>query len=110
MGTETIDATLEAFSAHDDLDLAHRLLEALEAGESTGADTEGALSGAIYVMSTEQYPLWDVRVDHAEDPAAALRDLVGEFEEGLLPQIRKMSTRDDYVGQMTREQMHGSAS
>lgn len=110
VGPETLEAVLDAFHSRDDLDLAHRLLEALETGEATGADKKGALSGAIYIMSTERYPLWDVRVDHAEDPAAALRDLVGEFDEHLLPQIEKMSTKDDYVGQMTREQMEQTQS
>lgn len=110
VGPETLEALLDAFHSRDDLDLAHRLLLALEAGESTGADREGALSGAIYVMGTEEYPLWDVRIDLADDPAARLRELVGEFEEQLIPQVLKLSTKDDYVGEMTREQMKKSAS
>lgn len=105
VGRETLEAVLGAYQANEELDLAHRLLEALEAGEETGADREGALSGAIYVMDTEEYPLWDARIDHAEDPVVSLRELMGEFEERLVPQVRRMSTRDDYVGPMTREQM-----
>lgn len=98
VGVETLEATLDAFYANQDLDLARRLLRALQAGEATGADLKGSLSGAIYVVDTEEYPLWDVRVDHAEDPAAALESLVDEFEEGLLPQVLKLPTRADYVG------------
>lgn len=107
VGVETLEATLDAFDANADLDLAHRLLRALQAGEATGADTKGSLSGAIYVVDTEEYPLWDVRIDHAQDPAAALGSLVAEFEDGLLPQVRKLPTRADYVGQMAREAMAG---
>ncbi|KUI14119.1 hypothetical protein AU193_08860 [Mycobacterium sp. GA-1285] len=105
VGIETLEATLDAFYDNENLDLAHRLLCALQAGEATGADRQGSLSGTIYVVGTEEYPLWDVRIDHAQDPAAALEALVGEFEEGLLPHIEKLPTRADYVGQMTREAM-----
>lgn len=86
VGPETLDAALEAFAEHADRDLAERLLLALEAGESTGADTKGTLSGTIYVVDTEEYPLWDLRVDHADDPAAALRKLFQESSEKLVPQ------------------------
>jgi uncharacterized Ntn-hydrolase superfamily protein len=110
VGPETLDAVLDAYHSHADLELAHRLLRALEAGEATGADTEGALSGAIYVMDSEEYPLWDARVDHSGDPAADLRELIAEFDEQLVPQVRRLSTRDDYVGEMTREQMAQSES
>lgn len=105
VGRETLEATLDAFYAHPEKELAHRLLHAIEAGESTGADKDGALSGAVTVVGTERYPLWDVRVDRADDPAAELRSLVEDFDEQLVPQIRKMSTREDYVGQLTREFM-----
>ncbi|MGV0838426.1 DUF1028 domain-containing protein [Mycolicibacterium thermoresistibile] len=109
VGVETLEATLDAFydtsAADADLCLARRLLRALQAGEATGADKKGSMSGAIYVVDTEQYPLWDVRIDHAEDPAAALESLVDEFEKHLLPQIVKLPTRSDYVGQMAREAM-----
>lgn len=105
VGAETLEATMGAFDEHQDLDLARRLLRALQAGEATGADKHGSMSGTIYVMDTEQYPLWDVRVDHAEDPATALETLVEEFEQELLPQVRKLPTRTDYVGQQARELM-----
>ncbi|MGV0642411.1 DUF1028 domain-containing protein [Mycolicibacterium sp. XJ879] len=108
VGVETLEATLDAFYANQHLDLAHRLLRALQAGEATGADLKGSLSGAIYVVDTEEYPLWDARVDHAEDPAAALESLVDEFQDGLLPQVLKLSTRADYVGTMAREAMAGN--
>lgn len=105
VGPETLEATLDAYWAHEDLDLAHRLLRALEAGEATGGDKEGTVSGNITVMDTEAYPLWDVRVDMAEDPVAELRKLVEEFDQEFLPMIQKLSTRQDYVGQLTREAM-----
>ncbi|HVM19431.1 MAG TPA: DUF1028 domain-containing protein [Egibacteraceae bacterium] len=104
VGRETLEAVLSTFHQRDDLDLAWRILEALQAGEETGADKKGALSGAITVVDTEDYALWDVRVDHADDPVAGLRSLMEEFEEQLLPQVRKLSTRDDQEGPLAREQ------
>lgn len=104
VGPETVEAVLETFEKRDGQVLAHRILEALAAGEETGADTKGALSANLTVFDTEAYPLWDVRVDHADDPVARLRELTEEFETELLPQIEKLPTRDDPMGDATREQ------
>lgn len=110
VGPETLEETLNAFAEHVDLELAERLLLALEAGEATGADTKGALSGAIYVVETEEYPLWDLRVDHADDPAAELRILFGESLNKLMPKVRKLPTRSDPLGDATRDAMAEQAS
>lgn len=102
VGPETLDAALEAFSTESELGLAERLLLALEAGEATGADTKGTLSGTIYVVDTEEYPLWDLRVDHAEDPAAALRKRYQDSLEKLFPQMGDLPTRADPLGDAAR--------
>lgn len=104
VGPETLDAVVQAFHDHGDREMAWRIYEALKAGEETGADKKGAISATVTVMSTEAYPLWDVRVDHADEPVSALRELMEEFEEQLLPQIRKLSTREDQEGRLVREQ------
>ena len=105
VGPETLQEAAAAFAADPALDLAERILRALEAGESTGADTQGALSGTVQVYGQEAYPIWDLRADHAEDPAAELRRLHDELGEALLPSIEKLPTRDDPLGQMVREQL-----
>jgi uncharacterized Ntn-hydrolase superfamily protein len=102
VGPETLDATLNAFADNADKPLAERILCALEAGERTGADTKGALSGTITVVGTEEYPLWDLRVDHADDPAAALRRLFQLTREQLIPQVEQLPTRADPMGAATR--------
>lgn len=109
VGPETVDAVADAFTANADQPLVERLMRALEAGEATGADKQGALSGVLYVMDTEEYPLWDVRVDHSEDPAAGLRELYDEMAEELVPQVRQLSTRDDPLGPLTRQQMKSAS-
>lgn len=108
VGRETLEEALAAFQSSPDKDLAERLLVAIEAGEATGADREGAKSGTLLVVDAEEYPLWDVRVDHADDPAAALRDLFEDMGEQLVPQVRRLPTRADPMGEAAREQLSGT--
>jgi uncharacterized Ntn-hydrolase superfamily protein len=105
VGRETVEAVLDRYRERDDLDLPWRILVALEAGEATGADKKGAVSANIAVMATEEYPLWDVRVDEADDPVARVRELMEQMAEELVPQVEKLSTRQDPLGQLTREMM-----
>jgi uncharacterized Ntn-hydrolase superfamily protein len=105
VGRETLEAVVKTFEDCAGEDLVERLMRSLEAGESTGADKQGAESGVLYVMDTEEYPLWDVRVDHSDDPAAELRSLYEEMAEDLVPQVRQLSTRDDPMGELTRRQI-----
>lgn len=104
VGPETLDAVVAAFEAAEGQVLARRILAALEAGEATGADRHGAVSATLTVFSTEDYPLWDVRVDHADAPVARLRELVDEFEEALLPIVRALPTRADPLGDAARHE------
>jgi uncharacterized Ntn-hydrolase superfamily protein len=105
VGPVTLEAALDAFRSYPTRELAERLLLALEAGEATGADVAGTLSGTIYIVDTEEYPLWDIRVDHADDPAAMLRELYEEFVEHFVPMVRKLPTRADPVGDLAREEL-----
>jgi uncharacterized Ntn-hydrolase superfamily protein len=105
VGRETLEEVVRVFVARPDLDLGERVLQALEAGETTGADKEGAKSATLTVVGAEEYPLWDLRADHADDPAGELRRLQKELGEQLLPEIHKLPTRDDPLGQAAREQL-----
>lgn len=108
VGRETLEAAVEAFLAAGDVDLAERLLRGVEAGEATGADTDGARSGHLVVFAGEAYPLWDVRVDSEADPAARLRELAEEYRVDLVPVVEKLPTRRDPLGAAARELL-GSA-
>lgn len=110
VGPETLDAVMQAYHDAEGDVLARRLLAAMQAGEATGADRDGALSATILVVDTEEYPLWDVRIDHAKDPVDELARLVEVFDEQLLPVIRRMSTRNDPMGPMTRALLEPGAS
>lgn len=99
VGPEVLDVMLAAYEASGpDVALAARLLGALEAAEAAGADREGALSAALVVVDAEAYPLWDLRIDRADDPVAALRDLYAVTLTDLLPHVLELPRRDQGAG------------
>jgi uncharacterized Ntn-hydrolase superfamily protein len=93
VGKEVLDAMCETFEAHSGEALARRLLLSLEAGEARGGDRRGCRSATIYVMDDQPYPLWDLRVDEAEDPFAELHRLYEVFEREVVSAIRHMAKR-----------------
>ena len=68
IGAATIEAMAEAFRRSASLDLAERLLLALEAGEAAGGDKRGRQSAALKVHHVEDYPWLDLRVDEHRVP------------------------------------------
>lgn len=93
VGPEAIDAVVETFVKQPGVPFAERLLRALEAGHHTGADREGERSATLYVMADEEYPLWDIRIDEAEDPVAELRRMHDVFLEEVVPIIERLPGR-----------------
>jgi uncharacterized Ntn-hydrolase superfamily protein len=102
-GGDVVQAIADAFTRHRELDLAKRLLLAIEAGHACGGDRQREQSGTILVYDTEEYPLWDVRVDDAADPVKELHRLFGVFEQQLLPNMKKLPTRKEPAGRLTDE-------
>jgi uncharacterized Ntn-hydrolase superfamily protein len=76
-----LDAMTDGY-LHSSGGLAERLLGALEAGEAVGGDLRGRQSAALLVVGAQRRPEpWDavsvdLRVDHAADPLAQLRQLL----------------------------------
>lgn len=97
-GPQVVQAAADCLKRTEGEDLALRLIEALEAGDEAGGDTKGEESATVYVMDTEEYPLWDVRVDLHDEPVAELRRLYEVFRERLLWQVRAMPTRRNPAG------------
>lgn len=96
IGPDALDSMLETYlDCPDELSLVERILRALEAGERSGADRDGALSAALLVVDTEWYPLWDLRIDHADDPVLALRELCEVSMRDLLPHVLALPKRAD---------------
>lgn len=105
VGERTLEAVADVLDATTDLDLVERVLRALEAGELTGADREGALSATLTVVDREEYPLWDLRVDHHAGPVEELRRLQVDLSGQLLPLMAGLPTREDPLGDAARAQL-----
>lgn len=80
---ETVVAIAETFEATVGRPLAHRLLEALDAGQEAGGDSRGQQSAAILVVEKNagqggmSDTLVDLRVDDHERPLEELRRIYG---------------------------------
>lgn len=98
-GSQVLDAAAKAFEETADLSLDERLVTALVAGDEMGGDKKGEISATIYVVDTEEYPLWDIRVDEHKTPLVELRRLHRVFKKQLLPQIKKMPSRANPAGE-----------
>jgi uncharacterized Ntn-hydrolase superfamily protein len=107
-GPEVVDAAVEAFLGSAGRPLAERFLAALDAGEEAGGDTMGHRSATLVVMGTELYPLWDLRIDEADDPLRELHARHETFAEELLPEILMLPTRDDPLGGFDDEGSEGT--
>jgi uncharacterized Ntn-hydrolase superfamily protein len=108
VGPEVIDAAVEAWLDRSGEPLIDRLVAALDAGEAEGGDRKGHRSATVVVMGTEAYPIWDIRIDEADDPLRSLHEMKGEFARDLIPQILELPTRDDPLGGFDYEGSEGS--
>ena len=73
VGEETIRAMSRGFAAAAGVELAERLLLALEAAQAAGGDKRGKQSAALLVASPEPRFYHNLRVDDHPEPVAELR-------------------------------------
>jgi len=92
-GERVIRDTAEAFARHAHLALGERLILAMEAGEAAGGDKRGKQAAALRIVTTEDYPLLDVRVDDHVDPLAELRRLYAVSLERFQPFVSCLPSR-----------------
>jgi len=97
-GREVLEAACEAYERSAHQPLVERLMAAIAAGDAQGGDRHGESSATVYVVDNEEYPLWDIRVDHHPDPFAELRRLHDVFARDVVPEILAMSTRANPAG------------
>lgn len=88
LNPDLLEAMIDAYQASTDLAFVERLIRALEAAEGAGGDKRGCLSAAIYVVETEDYGLYDLRVDHHAEPLTELRRLLAETEKAYYTSFR----------------------
>lgn len=82
-------AMVDAFESRQELDLAERLLYALEAGEAAGGEAGEVRSAGLRVTAGLSWPTVDLRVDWHDKPIAELRKLWSVYG----PQMRDYITR-----------------
>ena len=92
-GKRVIDDAADAFVRHAHLPLAERLIVAMEAGEAAGGDKRGKQAAALRIVTSESYPLLDLRVDDHADPLAELRRLYDVSLERFQPFVSCLPSR-----------------
>jgi uncharacterized Ntn-hydrolase superfamily protein len=83
-GAAVVGQTLAAWRANAAADMPERLMLAMEAGEAAGGDRRGRQSAAMLMVTTEDFPDLNLRVDDHAEPLTELRRLLGIWKaEGL---------------------------
>ena len=98
VGEASISAMAAAFRHAETLDLAERLLLALEAGQAAGGDKRGRQSASLQVYAGEDYALWDLRVDEHPYPVAELRRVFEIARLQLMPFVEGMPKKSAEAG------------
>ncbi|MBM3517628.1 MAG: DUF1028 domain-containing protein [Alphaproteobacteria bacterium] len=98
IGARTVEAMAESFVKTEVLDLADRLIRALEAGQAGGGDARGKQGAAVMVMGTERYPLVDLRADEHRHAVIELRRIYEVARHQSLPFVAQMPSRDNPHG------------
>jgi uncharacterized Ntn-hydrolase superfamily protein len=75
---------LRTWNTSDDLPVPERLMAAMLAGEAAGGDRRGKQSAAMVMVTTEDFPDLNLRVDDHAEPLQELRRLLGIWQvEGI---------------------------
>jgi uncharacterized Ntn-hydrolase superfamily protein len=97
-GQAVIAETLTSFQAEEKLPPPERLMRAMLAGQAAGGDRRGRQSAAMRLISTEDFPDLDLRVDDHPDPLAELDRLLGLWREQAEPRLAAAPRRANPAG------------
>ena len=104
-GPSVLGETIRAYEAEATLPFTRRLISAMQAGEAAGGDKRGRQSAALLIHDSEDYPLYDLRVDDHTDPMGELARLEKVAHERWLHFRRQMPSRDRSSGLTDRSQL-----
>ena len=90
ISAETLESMLRAWHGSAAMELAERLMLALQAGDQAGGDFRGKQSAALKVMDREVYATVDLRVDEHVDPVVELRRVFEVAKRQLIPFVQGM--------------------
>jgi uncharacterized Ntn-hydrolase superfamily protein len=82
-----VPATLASWKASADLMMPDRLMAAMDAGEAAGGDRRGRQSAAMVMVTTEDFPDINLRVDDQTQPLAELRRLLELWKTEGAPRL-----------------------
>ena len=97
-GEPTVSTTLATWQATADLPMPERLMAAMEAGEAAGGDRRGRQSAAMKLITTEDFPDLDLRVDDHLQPLAELRRLLEIWRRERAPGLAMAPRKADPSG------------
>ncbi|MBX9701649.1 MAG: DUF1028 domain-containing protein [Acetobacteraceae bacterium] len=97
-GEAVVMATAEEFQRLSALPLPERLMAALDAGEAAGGDKRGRQSAAMKLVTTEDFPDLDLRVDDHAVPLEELRRLLAIWREQRAPGLATAPRKADPSG------------
>jgi len=97
-GEAVIARTLAEFEAANTIALPERLMAAMLAGQDAGGDRRGRQSAAMKLITTEDFPDLDLRVDDHADPLAELGRLVDLWREQGEPRLSQAPRRANPAG------------
>jgi len=87
VGEPTVTATLTDWKANRTLPMPDRLMSAMLAGEAAGGDRRGKQSAAMVMVTTEDFPDLNLRVDDHAEPLHELRRLLSIWQQEAVPRL-----------------------
>jgi uncharacterized Ntn-hydrolase superfamily protein len=97
-GPDVVEHTLARYLAGPHELLPDRLIGALQAGQRAGGDARGKQSAAMKIISTEDFPDVDLRVDDHPEPLDELARLLEIYRRDRLPGLGRAPTRANPSG------------
>jgi uncharacterized Ntn-hydrolase superfamily protein len=102
-GARVLDDTARAYTDHERLPFAQRLIAAMQSGEAAGGDKRGRQSAALLIYGEEEWSVLDLRVDDNADPLAELERLEQVSRERWVHFRQFLPTRKNPAGITDRD-------